>query len=127
MKLRNWMAAKAVACVVFGLGFLLLPTTLLSLYGASLGAGGVLMARFFGQVFILLGLLLWLARNTTESTTQRAFALAVFVGDLIGFIVALMGQLSGIVNVLGWSGVALYLVFALGFGYFLIPRSAEPL
>ena len=125
MKLRNWMSAKAVVCVVFGLGFVILPGTLLSLYAISVGQGGIFTARLFGQAFIMLGLLLWLARNTAESTTQRAFALAVFVGDVVGFIVSLLSQLSGIANALGWSTVALYLVFALGFGYFLMPGSAK--
>jgi len=35
-----------------------------------------------------------------------------------GFVVALINQLSGLVNALGWSTVALYLLFALGYGYF---------
>jgi hypothetical protein len=44
--------------------------------------------------------------------------LAIFVGDTIGFIVALLAQLAGTVNALGWLIVALYLLLALGFGYF---------
>ncbi len=125
MKLRNWMSAKAVIGVVFGLGFILLPDTLLSIYAISAGPGGVFMARLFGASFIVIGLLLWFARNTSESDTQRAVALAVFVGDAVGFIIALMAQLSGMANVLGWSTVALYLVLALGFGYFLLPGKAK--
>jgi uncharacterized membrane protein len=127
MRLKNWMMAAAVICLVFGFGFVILPVTLLSFYGLSTEQVGIFMTRLFGQAFILLGLLLWLARNTTEPTIQRAFALAVFVGNVIGFIISLMTQLSGIVNVLGWSTVALYLIFALGFGYFLMPRSSKPL
>lgn len=122
MTLKNWMIAKAVIVLVFGIGFVILPETLLAFYGTSVGQGGILMSRLFGQAFILLGILLWFARNTTESTTQRAFVLAVFVGDVIGFIITLMGQLSNTMNVLGWLNVALYLVLALGFGYFLIRR-----
>jgi hypothetical protein len=82
------------------------------------------MARLFGASFVLLGLLLWLARNTGEPSTQRAFALAVFVGDAIGCILALIVQLGGLANALGWTTVALYLILALGFGYFLIAKPA---
>jgi uncharacterized membrane protein YfcA len=127
MKLKNWMSAAGVICLVFGIGFVILPVPLLSFYGLSTEQVGIFMTRLFGGAFIPLGLLLWLARNTTESITQRAFALALFVGNVIGFIISLMTQLSGIVNVLGWSTVALYLIFALGFGYFLMPRSSKPL
>ncbi len=44
--------------------------------------------------------------------------LALFVGNAVGFIVAFMGQLAGVVNALGWLSVAIYLVLALGYGYF---------
>jgi hypothetical protein len=127
MKLRNWMIAAAIVCLVFGLGFVILPVTMLSFYGGSTDQGGIFMTRLFGSAFVTLGLLFWLARDTTEPTTQRAFALAACVGDVIGFIISLMNQLSGIINALGWSTVATYLIFALGFGYFLIPRSSKPL
>jgi hypothetical protein len=124
MKLNNWMSAVAAVCLAFGFGFVISPVILLSFYGMSTDQSGILMTRLFGGTFILLGLLSWFARNTTEATTQRAFALAFFVGDVIGFIIALMGQLSGFINIFGWSTVALYLIFALGFGYFLISRSS---
>jgi hypothetical protein len=122
MTLKNWMSAKAVICVLFGLGFVFIPETLASFYGMSINDSGVLMARFFGQAFILLGVLLWLARNTSEQATQRAFSISVFIGDIVGFVIAIMAQISGVVNALGWLSVALYLVLALGFGYFLIPK-----
>ncbi len=125
MKLRNWMSAAAVVTLAFGIGFVILPVTLLSFYGISTDQAGIFMSRLFGGAFVLVGLLAWLARNTTEPSTQRAFALAVFVGDAIGFIIALMNQLTGFVNALGWSTVALYLLFALGFGYFLLPGKAK--
>ncbi len=127
MKLRTWMIAAAIICLLFGLGFIILPVMMLSFYGSTTEQVGIVMTRFFGSAFFTLGLLFWLARNTTEPTTQRAFALAACVGDVIGFIIALRHQLSGIVNVLGWSTVTLYLIFALGFGYFLIPRPANAL
>ena len=38
------------------------------------------------------------------------------------WVVALQGQLSGIVGPLGWLTVALYLLFTLGYGYFQFAR-----
>ena len=121
MKLKTWMTVKAIICIVFGLGFVILPSFVMNLYDVNLGKGGVYMTRLLGQAFILLSLLLWLVRNTDEAATRRAFALAVLVGDLIGFIITLQVQLAGSVNALGWVTVAIYLVFTLGFGYFLLP------
>ena len=119
MKLCNLMATKAVIVVVFGIGFILMPTTLMSFYGLTLNPGGVVITQLFGASFILLGILLWFAKNAPSSDVAlRAIVLAVTVGDAIGFIVALLAQLSGMMNALGWVTVALYLLLALGFGYF---------
>ena len=69
--------------------------------------------------------MLWLARGTAEASTKRAFEVAVLVGDAIGFLIAVMATLSGNVSSLGWGVVALYLILALGFGYFLLPRASR--
>jgi len=122
MTLKTLMSIKAVICLLFGIGFLLIPSTLASYFGMFPDISGRLMAQFFGQAFVLLGLLLWLARNTSEPGIRKAFALALFVGDMIGFVVSLMAVLNGIMNALGWLPVGLYLVIGLGFGYILISK-----
>jgi hypothetical protein len=68
--------------------------------------------------FIGFSVLTWLARNASDSDARRAIVLALIVSDGIGFIAALMAQLADVVNSLGWSTVAIYLLLALGFGYF---------
>lgn len=123
MKLSSLMAIKAIIVAVFGIGFVLTPATVMSFYGVTLDAGGVYMTQLFGAAFILLGVLLWFARAASASDVAlRAIVTAVAVGDAIGFLVALLAQLSGVVNALGWVTVALYLLLALGFGYFRFAR-----
>jgi len=120
MKLKYWMAAKAIVEVIFGIGFVLLPVALGSLFGMILDPGGALMAQLFGTAFIFGSIVLWLARNLTESdVAARAIIIAVVVSNTIGFIVTLIASLSGVWNALGWLPVALYLVFGLAFAYFL--------
>lgn len=119
MKLSNLMVIKSIICLILGIAMVLVPATLMSFYAITLGPGGILMTRLLGAAFILLGLLLWFARNAAESEEAlRAIVLAVVIGDAIGFVVALLSQLSGLANALGWVNVALYLLLALGFGYF---------
>ena len=125
MMLKNWMSAKAVICIVFGVGYVLLPETLLRLFGLGAEPSTILMTRLFGAAFIVLGLLLWLARGTAEASTKRAFEVAILVGDAIGFLIALMATLAGNVSSFGWGVVVLYLILALGFGYFLLPRASR--
>jgi len=39
-------------------------------------------------------------------------------------VIALVGQLSGLFNALGWSTVAIYLLLGVGYGYFHARPSA---
>ena len=60
----------------------------------------------------------WFARNAKGDEALRAIVLANLVADTIVFIAALLGQLSGVTNALGWSTVVIYLLLAAGFVYF---------
>jgi hypothetical protein len=126
MKLKFWMVAKAVIVAIFGIGFLLIPATLASIYGMTLTDTGTLMARLFGGGFIFEAIVLYLSRNTDrDDVANRAIVIGVVVSNAIGFIVCLLATLAGTWNALGWLSVALFLVFGLVFAYFLfIKKSA---
>ena len=125
MKIKSMMSIKAIVVIFFGLGFLFITQTIMSLYGMNVNSGGIAVARLLGQMYILIALVLLLCRNTTEATTKKAFAISVTIGDAIGTIVSLLAVLSGAMNAFGWSAVAIYLIFTIGFGYFIIkPESA---
>jgi hypothetical protein len=64
-------------------------------------------------------MLSWFSRNSKESDARRAIILALFVYDAVGVVITLIAILSGALNPLAWLIVALYLFFALGFGYYL--------
>jgi hypothetical protein len=118
MKLSNFLTINSILVFLFGLAFLLIPDTLMSLYGVELSSIGVAISRLLGAAFLGVGTLRWLARNSKESGFLKAVVLAAFIEDSIGFVVLLKAQLAGLTNVSGWSNVALYGLFALGFGYF---------
>ena len=118
MKLSTMFIIYAIISAIFGLAFVVMPGTSLALYGINLSPGGIPVVRLFGVALLEFALLSWFVRNAGDSEARRAIILAFFVGEVVGFIVALFGQLSGAVNVLGWSIVAIYLMLALGFGYF---------
>lgn len=122
MKLGTLLTLNAIVAALFGLGLVLVPATLMSLYGVTLGAEGIYVARLFGAELLGYATLAWFARNTQESGARRAIILAFFVSWAVGFVCALIGQLSGVVNALGWSNVGLYLLFALGYAYFQFMR-----
>lgn len=120
MKLKTLMIIKAVVCLTLGLPILLVPDFFYSLFGATLGPGGIIAAREYGASLMGNLLLTWFARNAMESLARRAIILGLCVYDAIGFVVILVAQTSGLLNPLGWSAVAIYLFFAVGYGYFLV-------
>lgn len=125
MKLRTLMVVNAFVAGLFGIAFAIIPGQSLSQYGFTADPALELMFQLLGAAFIGFGVLTWAARNATESEARRAILLALFVGDFIGFVITLVAQLSGFVNSLGWSSVAIYLLLALGWGYFRFLKPAE--
>jgi uncharacterized membrane protein len=125
MKFNTFMLVYAVISAVFGLGFVFIPGLLLPIYGVEPDAALKLIGQLFGAVLISLALLAWLVRNLRDSETQRAVTLALLVGEALGFIVALIGQLNGVFNALGWSVIVVYLFFTLGLAYLLFSKSAS--
>ncbi len=118
MKLSALMIVNAVVAGVFGVGFVLVPGQVLSQYGIAVDAPIEYMGQLFGAALLGFAVITWSARNVAASEARNAILLGLCVADLAGFILALQSQLSGVVNALGWSTVGIYLLLALGFGYF---------
>ncbi|MEK6256494.1 MAG: hypothetical protein N2C13_04140 [Chloroflexota bacterium] len=118
MKLNTMLVIKAIVCLIFGILFLAVPAKFMSFYGITLEEGGIFTARLYGAALFGNLLLTWNARNDPGSKSLRSIVLALFVYDAIGLIVVLGAQLSGLMNLLGWMVVGLYLILTLGFGYF---------
>ena len=120
MSFRTLLIIKAVVCLVFGLFLLLAPATLLNLLGAELNDGGAFTAREYGAAMIGTLLLTWFGKNVKAADARGAILLDLFVYDLIGVIITCSVTISGVLNLLGWSIVVVYLFFTLGSGYLLL-------
>lgn len=124
MNLKTLLIIKAVVCIVLGCIILFVPTFLYSFFGASLNDGGIFAAREYGTSLIGGFLLTWYARNAAESQARRAIILDLFIYDAAGAVITLIAVLSGVMNPLGWAVFALYLLLAIGFGYFWFAKPA---
>ena len=124
MKLSLFLAIKAVISLFFGILLAVIPAQFMAILGtATLNPDGVLMARLVGALLIGIGLICWLSRNKPEDSLQD-IVLSLFVADTLGFIVVLMGQMAGLTGALGWANVVLWLLLALGLGYFRFIKSS---
>lgn len=120
MKLKTLILIMALLSLLWGAGFLLLPGPMWSIYGLTLDANGIYVSRELGAVFFMIGLILWFARNDPSAQSLRAITLGLFMGNALGFVVTLIGQFSTDVNAMGWVGIVMYLLLALGFGYYAL-------
>ena len=120
MNFKNLMVIKALVCLAFGILMLALPFQLLSVFGATLSDGGMFTAREYGAALFGNLFLSWFAKNAGESDARKAIIIALFVYDLLGFVVTTITVIAGVLNPLGWFVVFVYLFFTIGFGYFLV-------
>ncbi len=124
MKLSTLLIINAVVAALFGIAFVLIPGQIVSLYGVEATATLNYAGQLLGAAFVGFAVLTWSARNSNDSAARRAIVLALFIGYATGFAVALIGQLNNVVGALGWSTVAIYLLLALGYGYFQFAKPA---
>ena len=118
MKLSTFISIHSILLFIFGLGFLIVPAWMLYVYGTSTNSTGLLTARVFGLGNIQLSIIMWSSRNDFGSKILNTLVLLLFLGNALAFMLALQAQISGVFNVLGWTNVALYLLFTFGYGYF---------
>jgi len=118
MKIKHLMIIKAIICIGFGIPMLLIPSKLMSLYGLTLDVNGIVMARLYGGALIGTFFLTWFSKNDPGSITLIAAILYLFVYDCINFIVTLVATIIGIMSTFGYSAVAIYLFFTIGYAYF---------
>ena len=118
--INNVLIVTAAIAVTFGLGFVLVPTTLWALYGVKLNTAGVYLAQLFGTANIGIGLVVFFARGASAPDIGRRLAMGILGWSVIEGIVLLLGQLAGVTNILGWMFVGFDAVLAVVYAYLLL-------
>ena len=124
MNLRQVLALKSTISLTVGLIFLLMPGVILAYFAVpnSGPTGLFFMARCYGALLLLLGLLLWLSRTLAEPEVWRVIVPSVVIGDGVSGVVTLLGQATEMMNDLGWLVIAYHLISMLGLGLGLLPK-----
>lgn len=108
--------------LIFALGFIVAPATLLGTFGAAPDAFGLSLARLFGSALSALVVLLWYTRSSRSADLHKATVRSMFMYYLISSVLLIMTQLSGLLNVMGWSTVILHLALLVAFGMFAFKK-----
>ena len=131
MKLRYVFVLNTIVALIFAAGLLLAPRTILGLFGVTVGssvnfnASLNFVAQLLGASLVLPGLLTSFAAGMADASARRSVVISLFVFQVVGFAVSLLGMLSKVMSVTGWLVVGLFLIFALGYAYFLFMNSSE--
>jgi hypothetical protein len=119
MQLNSFLKIHAVIALLFGIGFILMPATILSFYTTvPVNEIGVFISRLFGSAILTYAAVLWFASDTPDSPAKKAIVKGFFLTMVIAAIVSIHFQLTGPINALGWSTVALYVFLAAMYGRF---------
>jgi hypothetical protein len=122
MKLKTLFVIDSILAFAFGLGLILLPGLMISMYGMDDSASVVYLYSLLGAAFLGNGIFRWLVRDSSEEIIVKTLPLAIFMEFTIATLVALKGQLVGGINALGWLNVGLYVLLAIGYAYFRFVR-----
>jgi hypothetical protein len=120
MKLKHLFIINAIISLGYAFGELLITKTMFSLYFGpeTPTAEALLAARYFGWGLLAVGLICAFVANAPPSEAKQAIVKALFIADVVGLIVSLMGIFSGTFTALGWSAVVIYVFLGIGYGYF---------
>ena len=113
MSLKTSFTLISIFAGIFALVFLLIPETILSMYGSSDAMSPILMARFFGSALLAIALITFFLKDAEFTKEVKSVVLALLISELVGFFVALWGQLTNLVNYYGWFTVILYGLFVI--------------
>jgi hypothetical protein len=89
MSLNMFLMISALVALLFGLGFVLVPGVMFSIYGVASSPASVLGFRLFGSALIAVGVMTWLVKDSTDWLAIRALLLSVAIGNAIGFLFVL--------------------------------------
>jgi hypothetical protein len=124
MKLKTLMLINAVVAGVFGLAFVIVPGWVAANYGLTADAGLRYVNQLVGAWLVGVAVLCWLAQDAPASDARTAISWALFVMSAVALVVTTVAQLNHVMNAVGWLSVVIFLLFTVGWAFFLRAKPA---
>lgn len=105
----------AIVTGFFALIALIIPATMVSLYGVEHTTDLGMMTRYFGTSLIVLTLVSFYLKDASLTKEVKSVVLAIIISSIVGFVVSLWVTLTNILNSLGWLNVVIYGFFTIAF------------
>ncbi len=114
--LRYTFLVHAVVCLIFGLGFLLVPAMVAGLYQMS--AYDPFTSRALGAGLLGLAVSSWFSYRAARWDEVRIVVQMEIAYTLLGVLGVLYSVVTGTAPALGWLNLVIFLVFAALWIYF---------
>jgi len=119
MKLRTLFILDAIISLLFALGFLLGPATMLKFFGLTGGKTEVLLVQVVGAALVGFGALAWIGKDAEDLSAMQGVTVSLLIFNAIGFVVTLLAMLSQVTRAgSAWLLVLMFLLAAAGYAYF---------
>jgi hypothetical protein len=125
MNYRIMFLINAFIAVLLGLSFLVVPSRILGQFGVDEYAATKLISQFFGTAMLGLGLLLWFAKDVTESNLQKGMGIALMIGAMAGLLITVMGTTSGVLRANWWMAMVVYAILGLAYAYLVFQKPKQ--
>jgi len=123
MKRNVFMLIAGIIALIFGLGFLIIPSQALSLYGVNPDILASFMTRYFGSALVGVGILLLAVRKSeTREAAIKGGTLGLLALTVTGLIVAIWDLIAGSSNNFIWVNIAVYGLLSIGFAYYYFKK-----
>ncbi len=117
MTIRNFFLVSAIIIFLSGVVTILSPQLMFDAWGTASNQAGLIITQLSGALEVGLGVILWLSRNEGVSNARKAIVFGGFITYSLFFILMLL-NISSELSAAVWANIAVYLLLALGFGYF---------
>ena len=104
--------ADTFIAFAFGVGLIVVPDLILSIYGAHTDAAGIVTARLLGAFTLGYAAVNWYTSRAVDAPLARDIIRSQGAVDAVAVVIAVAATLAGTVNALGWSLVGLFVVLA---------------
>jgi len=116
MQLTPLLSLYSVVTGLFGVALLIVPSQLMSVYGAPpLDTLQSILSRFIGSLFAGLAVMAWTARAAEPGKAREAITLGLTVSNGLSAVIAVIAARSGVFNALAWGQAGLYTLFTILF------------
>lgn len=126
MKIRTFMMIAAIVAFLFGLGFMIIPDTMMGLYGVVINNSERFVCRYLGSALFGISITWWTlraVRTLEEALIGVAFGAAAL--SLTGFIIGIWDAISGTGNGVLWINPVIYILLSIGFVYLYLTRKQK--